>query len=275
MNVLKPARRRAVLSALLEGCSIRATSRLTGVHKKTVMRLLVEAGEHCQDLLDHELRNLPCRVIEADEIWTFVKAKQHHLIGLDSTNPEIGEQYLFVALHPRSKLVAAHVVGKRELETAVLFLQQLRARLGTPEFQLFTDGWTEYPPAIEVVLENRCDHAQVIAPKRAPDAEAPYGTGLQGKKLRIEKRLGLPNDRLIGTSHVERHNGTIRQQIRRFTRKTLAFSKKLRNLQAAAALYIAWYDFCRPHRSLYGATPAMALGVAETFWPLDRLLPTR
>ena len=274
MNVLKVDRRLAVLSALLEGCSIRSTTRLTGHHKKTVLRLLVESGEHCEALLERELRRLPCPIIEADEVWTFCRRKQERLIGLDSTNPEIGDQYLFVGFHPASRLVAAHAVGKRDAATTVEFLAQLRRRVATPKIQLFTDGFIEYPAAITQAFDDYCNHAQVIAPERVPVGGSYAPTrGRPRKKLRIVKRLGQPDDAAIGTSYVERNNGTIRQQLRRFTRKTLGFSKKLRNLRAAVALYVAWYDFVRPHGSLHGCTPAMALGLAETFWPLERLLP--
>ena len=274
MNVLKVDRRLAVLSALLEGCSIRSTTRLTGHHKKTVLRLLVESGEHCEALLERELRRLPCPIIEADEVWTFCRRKQERLIGIDSTNPEIGDQYLFVGFHPASRLVAAHAVGKRDAATTVEFLAQLRRRVATPKIQLFTDGFIEYPAAITQAFDDYCNHAQVIAPERVPVGGSYAPTrGRPRKKLRIVKRLGQPEDAAIGTSYVERNNGTIRQQLRRFTRKTLGFSKKLRNLRAAVALYVAWYDFVRPHGSLHGCTPAMALGLAETFWPLERLLP--
>ena len=232
MNVLPLERKRAVLSLLWEGYSIRSTSRLTGVQKSTIMRLLVDAGEHCQRLLDRELRNLPCRTIEADEIWTFVRVKQDHLIGIDSTNPQIGEQYLFVGLDRVSKLIAAHVVGKRDAETTTDFIEQLRVRIGRPRLQIFTDGFGEYLPALEGIFGRDAviHYAQVIAPDKAT------------RRLRIVRRLGKPDKALIGTSYVERCNGTIRQQVRRFTRKTLAFSEKQRNLQAACALFVAWYQ---------------------------------
>ena len=258
MYVLVPSRRRAVLSALLEGCSIRATSRLTGVQKNTITRLMVDAGEYCETLIDRELRNLPCRVIEADEIWTFVRKKQGHLTPVDALDPEAGDQYTFIGLDPRSKLIAAHVVGRRDAETTTTFVAQLRARI-PGRIRLFTDGFPEYLPALDGVFgAAHVDYAQVIKP-------------LAGGGQHVVPQLGNPGH--ASTSLVERHNATMRQQIRRMTRKTLAFSKKLRNLRAAVALYVAFYNWIRPHGSLHGMTPAMALGVASTFWSVDRLMP--
>ena len=257
MNVLRRDRRRDVLRLLLEGCSIRAVNRLTGVHKTTITNLLVAAGQHCQALLDAELCGLPCPIIQADEIWTFVRKKQARVTAAEQGS-EFGDQYLYIGLDPRSKLIAAHVVGKRDAETTTDFIEQLHHRI-PGRLQLFTDGFYEYVHAVDGLYgEDGIHYAQVIKPR--------------GRGLEIIVWYGQPALPLIGTSYVERHNGTIRHQIRRFTRCTLAFSKRLRNLRAAATIYVAWYDFCREHGSLK-MTPAMALGIADTFWPLDRLLP--
>ena len=266
MNILSTARRRAVLAALLEGCSIRATSRLTGVHKTTIMRLLVDAGEHCEVLLDQYLRNLPCSTIEADEIWTYVRKKQGHLTLAETCDPELGDQYTFIGLDPLSKLIVAHVVGRRNAETTTTFISQVRERI-PGRLQIFTDGYPEYLPALDGIYgPGAVDYAQVIKP-------LPARAGEKKGSLKITTPLGTPDRDLIGTSFVERQNGTMRQQMRRFTRRTLAFSKKLRNLRAAVAAYVAFYNFCRPHGSLHRMTPAMALGIAPTFWSIDRLLP--
>ena len=257
MNVLVPSRRRAVLAALLKGCSIRSTSRLTGVHKTTILSLLVSAGEHCQVLLDEHLQNLPCRFIEADEIWTFVWKKQRRLNPHELQNAEIGDQYTYVAFDPYSKLVAAHVVGPRDAETTENFIAQLQHRV-PGRLHLCTDGLSEYLPVIDNLYGADIDYAQVIKP--LPD------------RVRTIHMTGQPDPILVSTSYVERNNLTIRQHIRRFTRKTLGFSKKLRNLRAAVALYFAWHNWCRPHSS-NRMTPTMALGISETFWSLDRLMP--
>ena len=235
MNRLSRARQVDVLNLLLEGCSIRSTARLTGVHKTTIASLLVDVGEHCHQLLDAELRNLPCLEIQADEVWTYVWKKQGHLTPLEHGNANIGDQYLFLGLDPRSKVIAAHAIGKRTAETATIFLEQLRARVPW-KMVLCTDAYVEYSPAVD---------------------------GVFGSSICFE-----PNH---ATYHVERTNSTLRQQVRRFTRQTLAFSKKLRNLKAAIALYLAHYNFCRVHGSL-DMTPAMALGITETIWELEALL---
>ncbi len=161
MNVLKPERKLAVLSALLEGCSIRATSRMTGVHKTTIARLLVETGEKCEALMDQRLRGLPCTEIEADEIWTFVGKKQRHLTPKDRLlNPELGDQYTFVGFDPTSKLIAAYAVGKRNAWTTTEFLLQLRDRI-PGRIQLSTDGFVHYPAAVGGIYGTDIDYAQI------------------------------------------------------------------------------------------------------------------
>ena len=236
MNRLSRSRQAEVLALLLEGTSIRAASRLTDVHKTTIARLLVAAGEHCQALLDRQLRDLPCPVIGADEIWTYVHKKQRRLTPGERRNPALGDQYVFLALDPSSKLIAAHAVGKRDAATTTVFLEQLRARV-PGQLVLHTDGFPEYPYAAEEVF----------------GADVVFYADHQ-------------------TTYVERANGTLRQQVRRFTRRTLAFSKKLQNLHAAVALYLAHYNFCRMHGTLE-MTPAMALGISETIWEIEALLP--
>ena len=264
MNILKPDRRRAVLHLLLEGCSVRATARLTGVHKTTILSHLVETGSHCQRLLDTHLRKLPCPVIEADEIWSYVRKKQGRLTPTELLDGESGDQYTFIGFDPYSKLIAAHVVGKRDAETTTTFIEQLRARI-PHRIQFFTDGYPEYLPALDGIYGRAIDYAQVIKPV-AP------GPGETKGHLDIRCQLGHPDEARIGTSYVERNNGTIRQQLRRFTRKTLGFSKCVRNLRAAVAIYVVWYNFCRTHGTLR-MTPAMELGITDTFWDLNRLVP--
>ena len=262
MNRLKSHRRVQVLSLLLEGCSLRATARLTGIHRTTIMNLLVDAGQHCYRLLERELHALSCPIVEADELWTFCRKKEGRLTPIEQLNPEMGDQYAYVALDPRSKLVLAHVVGKRRIQTTMELIRQIRTRV-PGRIELFTDGFVEYPPAVSFFYGSRVDYAQVIKPKKGPDDKW---------VLEVVTVTGAPNPLHIGTSFVERNNGTIRQQLRRFTRMTYAFSKKVRNLRAAVALYVAWYDFCRIHGSLR-VTPAMAAGVSDTVWELERLLP--
>ncbi len=236
MNRLSRSRQVDVLNLLLEGCSIRAAARLTDVHKTTIASLLVAAGEHCQALMDAKLRNLPCQVIEADEVWTYVRKKQRQLTLLEKCDADVGDQYLFLGLDPYSKVIAAHAIGKRDAATTTAFLAQLRGRV-PGRMVLHTDGFPEYPGAAEEVF----------------GADIDFYADHQ-------------------TTYVERTNGTLRQQVRRFTRRTLAFSKKLRNLKAAIALYLAHYNFCRLHGTL-DMTPTMALGITETIWETEALMP--
>ena len=270
MNVLKPARKLAVLSALLEGCSIRATSRMTGVHKTTIARLLVETGEQCAVLMNERLRNLPCTEIEADEIWTFVGKKQRRLTPDERSNPELGDQYTFVGFDPTSKLIAAYAVGKRNAWTTTEFLLQLRARI-PGRIQLSTDGFAQYPAAVGGIYGSNIDYAQIDKRYAAAAFDEsryspPTVTGID-----IRNVIGRPERSRVCTSYVERNNLTIRMQVRRFTRLTLGFSRKLRNLKAAVALYFAHYNFCRIHGSLR-MTPAMALGITDSLWNTSDLL---
>ena len=259
MNTITFERKVAVLSALLEGCSIRSTARMTGVHKTTIMRLLVETGEHCESMMANRLKNLPCTEIEADEIWTFVGKKQRHLtLAEESGRPELGDQYAFIGFDPTSKLVVAYIVGKRDAETTLAFLRQLRARIAG-HIQLSTDAFVCYEDAVETVFGGTADYAQVEK-RYGPALGADGGVYQTVLGVSLTERSGRPDPNRICTSYVERHNGTIRQQVRRFTRKTLCFSKKLQNLRAAMALYVAHYNFCRIHGSLR-MSPAMAIGL--------------
>ena len=190
------------------------------------MNLLVESGRYCCRLLERELHDLGCPIIEADELWTFCRKKERRLSPSEQLNPEVGDQYAYVALDPRSKLVLAHVVGKRELRTTRELIRQIRSRV-KGRIELFTDGFVEYPEAVNFYFGRAIDYAQVIKPKKGPDGKW---------ELEIIRRLGNPNPLHIGTAYVEWNNGRIRQQIRRVTRMTYAFSKKVRNLRAAFAL---------------------------------------
>ena len=259
MNYLKPHRKALALSMLLEGCSLRAVSRLTGIHRTTLLHLLTATGAHCAALLERELRDLRCAALEADEIWTFVRKKQRRLSSTELHDPEAGDQYTYIALDTRSKLVAAHLTGRRATETTTAFIEQLRRRVPR-RIQLCTDGYVDYADAVESTYGSDIDYAQVVKPVR----------GLNDLGTVVIARIS-GYVRKVSTSFVERHNLTIRQQLRRFTRRTLGFSKKLANLRAAVDVYMAWYNFVRVHGSLR-VTPAMAAGVTSTVWDLDRLI---
>lgn len=252
MNILKKEKRLHVLSGLIEGSSIRSVERMTGVHRDTILRLLVATGKHCSKLLDEKMRNLHCRQIQADEIWTFVFKKQKRVEPGES-DEVVGDQYLFVALDAVTKLVPSFLVGKRTLATTVQFIKDLESRLAD-RAQITTDGLPDYIDAIERAFGPDVDYAQLV--------------GVPSKKFVIS---GNPKQDRISTTYVERQNLTIRMRMRRFTRMTNAFSKKLKNLKAAVALHFAHYNFCRIHQTLR-VTPAMEAGVANHVWSLEDLL---
>jgi IS1 family transposase len=273
MNRLKREKQLAVISALVEGNSIRSVERMTGVHQVTILRLLVRVGERCSQLLDEQMRGFHSRRLQVDEIWTFVRKKEAHLKGPESFNHEIGDQYVFVALDAESKLIPTFTVGKRDGETALRFLTDLRERLeGNGRVQITTDAFRGYLPAMEETFGADVDYAQLVklygAVNPGPGRYAPP---------RVSETIstpinGSPDPRHISTSYVERQNLTMRMQMRRFTRLTNGFSKKLANLKAALALHFAWYNFVRVHRTLR-VTPAMAAGITDRVWGLADLLP--
>jgi IS1 family transposase len=272
MNILPKEKKLAVLSALVEGNSIRSTERMTGVHRDTIMRLLVEVGERCQTILNERMRDFHSRLIQADEIWTYCRCKQQRLADEEQDNPELGDQYVFVALDAESKLIPLFVVGKRDTTTAHRFIDGLRQRLnGNGRVQLTTDGFRAYLTAVEEFFGNDVDYAQLV--KVYGSEPAGDGRYAPPKVTEVVSTpiTGNPDPRHISTSYVERQNLTIRMMCRRFTRLTNAFSKKLANLKAALALHFAYYNFCRIHATLR-ITPAMAAGVTDRVWDLEELV---
>jgi IS1 family transposase len=270
MNVLKPEKKLAILSALVEGCSVRATARMAGVEKKTVLRLLASVGPRCQQALNEKVRGLRCQAIECDEIWAFIGMKEGQVTKTRrQANPDLGDVYTFIALDPDTKLVATFQVGKREASTTYQFIEDLSRRI-EGSVQLSTDGWKAYITAIQQSFGHRATHAEVVKLYAAEPSgfgrySPPKVTGIE-----ITERWGIPDRSKICTSYVERNNLTIRMQLRRFTRLTNAFSRKLDNLKAAVALWFWYYNFCRIHKTLR-TTPAMAAGLTDRVWELKEL----
>lgn len=273
MNTLKPEKKLAILAALVEGNSIRSTERMTGVHRDTILRLLREVGERCLAILEERMRGFHSSFIEADEIWTYVFKKEGRLTEQDrEQHPERGDQYVFVALDAESKLIPTFRVGKRDGQTALAFMEELRRRLAeNGRIQLTTDGLNAYIGAVEEAFGSDVDYAQL---------EKHYGAVPAGDGRYAPPRVtetvstvinGNPQPAMICTSYVERQNLTMRMMMRRFTRLTNAFSKKLENLKAALALHFAYYNFCRVHRTLR-VTPAMQAGITDRVWGLSELL---
>ncbi len=269
MNTLSMEQKVKVISALVEGNSIRSIERMTGVHRDTIMRLMVRTGEACQELLDAKMRHLRCRLVECDEIWTFCFVKQKRLNG-DHNHAEMGDQYIFVALDAETKLVPCFCVGKRNPETTWHFIQDLQTRLAH-RIQLTTDGFRPYLLAVEDAFGADVDFSQLIKVYEHDETKRERYSPSDIVNTVPIRVTGKPDPWHVSTSFVERNNLTIRMQMRRFTRLTNAFSKKLANLKAAVALHFAYYNFVRLHRTLR-MTPAMAAGITDHIWSISDLV---
>lgn len=259
-----------MLSALVEGCSIRSTERMTGVNRETIGKLLVRVGDGCASLLHEKMQNLACDRLEIDELWSYVAKKQRQVRNTDVAT-EVGDQWVYIALDADTKLIPSFLVGKRNAENTNLFIADVAARL-RGRVQISTDGLRYYADAIaDAFGEYGVDYAQIVKS---------YETDLDGEGRYSPPRVsstektpvfGAPVAEDVSTSYVERQNLTMRMSMRRFTRLTNAFSKKLENHCAAVALHIAHYNLCRLHKTLR-AMPAMAAGVESVMWEMDDLL---
>jgi IS1 family transposase len=269
MNRLSLTRRTQIINCLVEGNSIRSTERMTDTHRDTVMRLMVEVGTGCARLMDERMRQLPSKRIQVDEIWSYVGKKQRQVTPEDNVS-RVGDQWTFVALDPDTKIVPAFRIGKRDLRTATAFMTDLRERLAN-RVQISSDALAAYVDATEQAFGADVDYGQVV---KFYDAE-PAGAGRYSPPhvVRAEKYViaGTPDRAHISTSMIERQNLTMRMSMRRFTRLTNAFSKKLENLQAAVGLHFAHYNFVTLHNSIR-MTPAMAAGIDARLWSLEELV---
>jgi IS1 family transposase len=295
-NVLQRHRQQGVLNLLSEGNSIRSTERLTGIHRDTICRLVVRYGERCKDCLDGRLRNLRLRHLEVDEIWTFVAKKQARLtVDERAERSDIGDMFLWTAVDQDTKLVASFAVGKRSADNARRFLVDLAARLALPNphasdahafqaggyptvCQLSTDGFAAYPEAVDLAFGPYVKYGTIVKDFR--NATMQYTPSEMVGAKRTAKR-GLPKREAwtICTSHVERHNLTIRTFMKRFNRLSLGFSKRLENLAGAIAMYLAYYNYCwRPRlpgtSGRRRVTPAMAAKLTDHIWTFAELFET-
>jgi IS1 family transposase len=254
---------------LVEGNSIRSTERMTDTHRDTIMRLMVQVGEGCAALANDQMRNLPCKRIEVDEIWAYVGKKQRQVTRADDSN-RVGDMWTWVALDPETKLVPAYRVAKRTRRDAVAFMGDLAERL-TNRVQISSDALSTYVDAVEQAFGADVDYGQIVKFYEA----VPIGPGRYSppQVVRTERTViaGSPDQSLISTSLVERQNLTMRMSMRRFTRLTNAFSKKVENLSAAVAVHFAHYNLVRVHKTLR-VTPAMAAGVTDKLWSLEELV---
>jgi len=268
---LKADKRLTVLHLLVEGNSIRSTERITRVHRDTIMRLLVRAGDACRDLLDRTMRNLTLAHLELGEIWTFVQIKQGH-IKADRSDALIGDQYLYIAFDQKTKLVPAFAIGKRTTDTTERFMLDLAKRIvrtpDKPPPQISTDGFAAYPGAVDLAFANEVAYGQIIMTFTEGEQIGRYGPP---EMVQADRRPGPGVDPYsICTSHVERNNLTIRTFLRRYVLLSLGFSKKLENLETAVALHLAHYNFCWRHGTTH-VTPAMEAKVTGEKWNLERL----
>jgi IS1 family transposase len=266
MNKLSASSRAQILKCLVEGNSIRATCRLTGAAKGTVTRLLIDAGRACSEFQDYTLRDLNTRRCQVDEIWSFVYCKERNHPRATAAPETAGDVWTWTAIDTDSKLAISWLVADRSPEACDEFLRDTYERLAN-RVQLTSDGYGAYIWSMREVFGDKVDFAQLVktfgAPPEAP-AFARYSPPIvTGIKKTV--RTGNPDERHISTSYVERQNLTMRMQMRRFTRLTNAFSKKVENHALAVSLHFMNYNFCRKHQTLK-MTPAMAAGLTDRIW---------
>ncbi len=259
------------LNLLCEGSSVRAIERVTGTEKKTILRLLVQVGAGCERMLAETVKAVPVQDVQADELWTYIRCKQGTRERKKISDPDAGDAYCYIGIERHSKLVLAWHLGRRNTWDAHDFIQKLSTAT-EGNFQLSTDGFNGYPNAVEFAFGGRVDYAQVVKDfgNESGEEARRYGPPrlIGQEKITIS---GTPDEDRICTSHVERGNWTLRGHLRRFTRLSNGFSRKKENLRAALALYFAYYNFVRMHKSVR-MTPAMAAGIARKPWSLTDLL---
>ena len=271
MNKLSTQKRVQIVAALVEGNSINATSRIVGVSNNTVLKLLADLGNACAIYQDKVFRDLNCKRIECDEIWSFVHAKEGHL------SPELqgvfgyGDIYTWVALDADTKLVPCWNVGRRDAVSGEAFIKDLASRLAH-RVQLSTDGFRAYLTAVEEAFGSDIDYGMIVKiyGKAQDDTTRRYSPA---ECIGCEKEViaGNPDMNLVSTSYIERQNLTMRMSMRRFTRLTNGFSKKIENHMHAIAIHYMYYNFCRIHKTLR-CTPAMAAEVSKKLWSIEDIV---
>jgi IS1 family transposase len=270
MNKLDSAKRAQVVSCLVEGNSIRATVRMTGVAKNTVVKLLADLGAACSAYQDKVFVNLKCKRIQCDEIWSFVGAKEKNCTA-EMKAKGAGDCWTWVALDAETKLVPCWFVGQRDAGCAYHFIHDLAARLAS-RVQLTTDGHKAYLSAVEDAFGCEIDYAMLVKIYgNAPEGPETRYSPAQCMGARKAAISGSPDFKHISTSFVERQNLTMRMSMRRFTRLTNGFSKKLENHEHALAIYYMHYNFCRIHQTLR-VTPAMEAGVSDHVWSINEIV---
>lgn len=269
MNRLSPEERARIIQMLCEGMSIRAIERTVRVSKHTILKLLVDAGKACLAYHDEHVRKVEAKRIQCDEIWSFCYAKQANVKKAKDAPEDAGDVWTWTAIDADTKLILSYYVGDRGSDSACAFMMDLRDRVtGRP--QITTDQWHRYIPATLLAFGPYVDFAQLVKVFRSTQGEGRYSPGeVVGTKTRIV--AGDPDKKHVSTSYVERQNLTMRMHMRRFTRLTNAFSKKLENHVCAVALHMVYYNFVRIHKTLR-VTPAMAAGVTDRLWDVTDIV---
>jgi IS1 family transposase len=269
MKRLTREKQAQIISALIEGCSIRATSRMFGVSKDTVLKLQVEAGYASADYQDRVFVNLTCKRVQCDEVWAFCYAKQKNVPSEMEGKFGVGDVWTWTAIDADTKLIPSFTVGNRDAASARILIEDLAGRVKS-RIQLTTDGLRVYLEAVEGAFGADVDYAMLVKTYESSQEETRYSppicTSCERKAV-----MGRPDPKHISTSFIERSNLSIRMGIRRFTRLTNAFSKKVENHAAAFALFLMHYNFCRVHQTLR-VTPCMEAGITNHIWTVKEML---
>lgn len=269
MNRLNIEQQKRVVAALVEGNGLRATARLTGIARMTVEKILRDLGAACHKLHDETVRNLTCKRIECDEIWSFVYAKAKNVPEDLRDTFGYGDVWTWTAIDADSKLIVSWHVGTRDAVAATMFMEDVAARIRN-RVQITTDGHRAYLSAVESAFGDNADYAMLVKIYGAAQEETRYSPA-QCIGIDMKKISGNPNMDLVSTSYVERQNLTMRMHMRRFTRLTNGHSKKLENHMHAIAIHFAYYNFVKVHMSLR-STPAMEAGITNRLWEIEDLL---
>lgn len=268
MNRMPIEKRAQIIGLLVEGMSLRAASRIADCSINTVTKILEEVGKACAEYQDANLRNLTCQRVQCDEIWSFVYAKDKNAPEEMKAAGEAGDIWTWTAIDADTKLMLSWMVGSRELSTAKMFMQDVASRLAN-RVQLTTDGYKPYFQAVDSAFQGGVDYAQLVKIYKTVPTERVYATA---RFIATTKQVvsGTPDADHVNTSYVERQNLTMRMGMRRFTRLTNAFSKKIDNHAHAIALHFMYYNFGRVHKTLR-VTPAMQAGIADHVWSLQEI----
>ena len=269
MNKLNRTKQAEVISALVEGNSIRAIERMTGIAKHTILKLLKDVGVAAADYQDRTLRSLKCKKVQVDEIWQFVYAKQKNVPAEKKGQFGYGDVWTWVAIDAETKLVPSFMTGNRDAQSARMFIDDLASRLAS-RVQLTSDGLKVYIEAVEGAFGCDIDYSMLIKTYESTQDETRYSpavcTSCERKPI-----MGHPDPDHISTSFVERQNLTMRMSMRRFTRLTNGFSKKVENHAYSVAIHYMHYNFCRIHQTLR-VTPAMEAGITDHMWTIEEML---